>query len=459
MKKLSLSITVNYIIFLFISVYLTIITNSYYFKWVEEMSFFSMTKDFFCENINSSGGMLSYLGLFFTQLYYYPLLGSIIFILLLLVIPLLFKKSFPYVSSNINSVMFVPSYMLLLSNIILGYELIVLKSPGYMFTNTIGIIIFLLLYWWYKHSSKIYLRLLLFLFTVISFWYIGFYAYFTCLLYILNELVDRKSKFTVVSVEIVIIALHYFIIETFSYSHNRLYNLFSVVSGFEFKHDNIYLWFPFIIIFLSVVISQLLNSRKKFLENIKYKSVYSIIILLSTVSYTYFYNFNDENFRATIKINNAIDNNDWRKVNVINYNLKGKPTYGMVVSNNLAFLKNGKNNKDTRQTIKSKTLQREELILSHMNGIIVNYHIGKVNDSYRWCMEYMVEYGMRNFYIKYMIKCALLNREYALADKYLNLLSDNFFYREWTDKYKKYINNPDMIYNDKEMQSIPVQIE
>ena len=62
-----------------------------------------------------------------------------------------------------------------------------------------------------------------------------------------------------------------------------------------------------------------------------------------------------------------------------------------------------------------------------MNGIIVNYHIGKLNDSYRWCMEYMVEYGMRNFYIKYMTKCALLNEEYALAEKYLNILSGNFF--------------------------------
>ena len=53
MKKLSLSITVNYIILLLVSLYLTIITNSYYFKWVEEMSFFSMTKDFFYDNINT----------------------------------------------------------------------------------------------------------------------------------------------------------------------------------------------------------------------------------------------------------------------------------------------------------------------------------------------------------------------------------------------------------------------
>lgn len=459
MKKLSLFITTNYIILLFVSVYLTIITNSYYFKWVEEMSFFSMTKSFFCENINSYGGLLSYLGLFLTQFYYYPLLGSIIFISLLLIIPLLFKKSFPNISANINSLMFVPSYMLLLSNIILGYELIVLKSPGYMFTNTIGITISLLLYIVYKCTKVLYIRLSIFVVTAILFRYIGFYAYFTCLLYIINELVNRRSKYTVISAEIIIIVLHYIIMEIFSYSHNRLYNLFSVVSGFEFKYDYIYLWIPFIVIFLLILISQLLDSKEELLEKIKYKTVYSIIILLLTVTYIYVYNFKDENFRATIKINNAIDDNDWRKVNVINYNLKGNPTYGMVISNNLALLKNGKNNKDTRQTIKSNTLQREKLILSHMNGIIINYHIGKINDCYRWCMEYMVEYGMRNFYIKYMIKCALLNKEYALAEKYLNLLSTNFFYKEWTVKYKKYIENPNLINQDKEMQSIPIQNE
>lgn len=155
MKKLSLSITVNYIILLLVSLYLTIITNSYYFKWVEEMSFFSMTKDFFYDNINTSGGLLSYLGLFFTQFYYYPFLGSIIFILLLSTIPLLLKKAFPNICGSINSLMFVPSYMLLLSNIILGYELIVLKSSGYMFTNTIGIIISLLLHIVYRQAKGI----------------------------------------------------------------------------------------------------------------------------------------------------------------------------------------------------------------------------------------------------------------------------------------------------------------
>lgn len=459
MKKLSLSITVNYIILLLVSLYLTIITNSYYFKWVEEMSFFSMTKDFFYDNINTSGGLLSYLGLFFTQFYYYPFLGSIIFILLLSIIPLLLKKAFPNICGSINSLMFVPTYMLLLSNIILGYELIVLKSSGYMFTNTIGIIISLLLYIVYRQAKGIYSRLSLFIVTVILFKCIGFYAYFTCVLYILNELVDRKSKYTVISAEIVIILLHYFITDTLSYSHNRFHYLLSVVSGFEFKHDYIYLWVPFIVMFSSIIISQLLDSKIKLLERMKYKTAYSIIILLLTVSYTYVYNYNDENFRATIKINNAIEDNNWRKVNVINYNLKGSPTYGMVISNNLSFMKNGKNNKDTRQTIKSNTLQREELIVFHMNGIIMNYHIGKVNDSYRWCMEYMVEYGMRNFYLKYMAKCALLNEEYTLAEKYLNLLSGNFFYKEWTDRYRKYIDNPDLIKQDKEMQSIPVQSE
>ena len=190
MKKLSLSIVSNYIILLLVSVYLTIITNSYYFKWTEEMSFFSMTKNFFYDNINTSGGLLSYLGLFFTQFYYYPLLGSIIFISLLSTIPLLLKKAFPNIYVSINSLMFVPSYMLLLSNIILGYELIVLKSPGYMFTNAFGIIISLLLYIVYKQTIGIYSRLSIFFITAILFKFIGFYGYFTCILYILNDLVD-----------------------------------------------------------------------------------------------------------------------------------------------------------------------------------------------------------------------------------------------------------------------------
>lgn len=97
----------------------------------------------------------------------------------------------------------------------------------------------------------------------------------------------------------------------------------------------------------------------------------------------------------------------------------------------------------------------DELLGSVFLLVPANYHLGKINSSYRNAMEFTVAFGERVFYMKYMVRAALCNGEYELAKKYNNRLMGTLFHRYWAEHYKKYIDNPELMKESAEFNSIP----
>lgn len=60
---------VSFLLFLFISIYLTVFSNDSFLNKLQEMSLFLPTKSFFINIVRLPGGFLSYLGLFLTQFF------------------------------------------------------------------------------------------------------------------------------------------------------------------------------------------------------------------------------------------------------------------------------------------------------------------------------------------------------------------------------------------------------
>jgi hypothetical protein len=60
---------------------------------------------------------------------------------------------------------------------------------------------------------------------------------------------------------------------------------------------------------------------------------------------------------------------------------------------------------------------------------------GKVNFSTRWCIENSVEYGYSYNNLRILAICALVSEEYKLARKYLDILSNTLFQKEWAEHY------------------------
>jgi len=452
--------------FLGISLYFTAISNDSFLKWATDFSLFIPTTYYFAQCMNFAGGLLTYGGTFLTQFFYYPALGSLIFIAILFLIQYLTVIAFR-IPKNFYSVSFIPSLMLLLSITQLGYIWPILKSPGYFFSNSLGIIAFLLLFIAYRRISNLFLRILgMMLILVGGYPLFGFYALFTGIICLLYEFVlylkDKKlSRMIPVSTGLALIfsvpQLYYY----FVYYNMPFFRIYLAgLPRFDFSLKELALWLPFIVLFVLFLLFIFFLFSKQDKVNISNKTFLasstafiSAIILISVMSYK------DENFTAGVKIYNAIERNDWEKVITIAQSLHEKPTKNIVLSYRIATLltmrTDGNNSNLIRErTVKPNCIRETMLIKIQMGGISFYYNSGDINRCYHWCMENMVEHGMQVSYLKYMVKCAIVNEEYDLARKYNSILLSTMFHKNWALRYQNFIENPSLTKKSSEMNTL-----
>jgi hypothetical protein len=89
-----------------------------------------------------------------------------------------------------------------------------------------------------------------------------------------------------------------------------------------------------------------------------------------------------------------------------------------------------------------------------MGGKMLYYHYGQENYCYRWCMEDGVTYGWKVEYLKYMAKTSLINNDFKVAEKYLNILKKTMFHKDWAEKYTEYLYQPMKIRDSEEFKPI-----
>jgi hypothetical protein len=63
------------------------------------------------------------------------------------------------------------------------------------------------------------------------------------------------------------------------------------------------------------------------------------------------------------------------------------------------------------------------------------YQLGYNNEAFRWAFEAMEAKGPNPLSLKRLIVTSIINRNYALADKYLNYLDQTLFYHNWSKAY------------------------
>src|SRR4030042_4709181 len=110
-KKCFLINSISLGLFSFLVLYWTIIHNRIYLFKLQDLSLFLSTKMFFLNTVNTPGGFLLYIGSFFTQLFYYPLLGGLVYIFFLFGIQFLTIKAFN-LNKNQYPLSFIPSLLL-----------------------------------------------------------------------------------------------------------------------------------------------------------------------------------------------------------------------------------------------------------------------------------------------------------------------------------------------------------
>lgn len=79
------------------------------------------------------------------------------------------------------------------------------------------------------------------------------------------------------------------------------------------------------------------------------------------------------------------------------------------------------------------------------------YTIGLINEARHLAFEQFVQNGYAPGNIKMLIRTELINCNFKVAERYLNVLKKTMRYRSWADKYEKYLFNPELIKADPEL--------
>ena len=421
-------------IFMFLfTLLLTVVLHPDYVRMSADLNPFVTTDEFFHESMRHAGGLLAYSARFIQSLFYFPALGITILSLILIALAFVLMKLFK-VSAQMVPLCFVPPLMLLLNYTQMGYMIFVLKAPAPAVTLPLGVLCAASLAWAYSWLSNKWIRLsLLAVILLAGYPLLGTFAFFALALCLLADILNRnqtqkegKSRIFIFAIWTAVIILsavvpHIYLKHTFTLmSASAVYSM--PLPDFYWEGAERMLWLPSFVAIAGI----LLLAWKGGKEGFKTGYMTSAILLIVAL-YTYYLNNHDSNFNNILKMSRATDEAEWQKVVDIAGESKVPPTRVEVLFRNLALQKLGSASDSMFKFEDGDApynTPREYQYLRLLGARSLYYYYGKVNYAYRWCMEDMVEYGMRPAYIEYMLRCAIVNEEPKLVEKYRNLLSN-----------------------------------
>lgn len=513
-KELLITTIISLVLFVALAAYELIVNNSDTLFMAQGRNLVNNGSELFSELSKAPGSLAAWLGCYFTQFFYYPALGSSILIAFWCLLFFLIKKA--YRLSNLWSVVIIiPLALLLISIIHNGYWIYYLKQPGYWFRETFGFIYTASSVWAVSRLSKstrsyISKSVASIILISVGYYYFGYYALLAGVCILANEWCNTKKENitgTVILSAAVAITILFIphILYTNIFTEIRSDKIF--IAGLPlFQQDGFtdtLHSYPFIATSLILVALPFLNFVKE--ESLlKYRLLCRFAILAILAGIAYFVDskdFKDYNYHAELRMYDAVENQRWDEVlyesaNYTQHSFEerksGKkdshPTREMVIFTHIALMNEGKmgdqmfkfNNfgsspyvsdtlydyrtklgadgKTARVLDDNKNEILDTLCLRvHMvqtAGSLIYYNHAKTNFASRWCIENSVEFGYTFNDTKILVRCALVNGEWEVAKKYLDILKKSIYYKDWAEKYEPIIKNPKLITKYQEFQNI-----
>ncbi|WP_302452106.1 DUF6057 family protein [Phocaeicola coprocola] len=434
-----LSILFVGIAFLFWAIY-----YPFHLLYQEQYLLFLYIPSYFFDKLSYPGGVGEYIAEFLTQFYYYPYLGALIVALLLggiqrLMYRIMLKMQRTLLIGNVLS--FIPSlgawaFLCDENSLLAGIVSLLLSmgiSYGYMSLSR----------QWVKYVYVLGVFPLLY-------WCVGGVCIVTlCLILAYEWLVDsisikHKSAISLLMVIAWGISVGYAILHL-QYPVSRL------ITGIGYYR------FPTLIPFsgvLTCVIVVLLAGGVAFLPQYqKYRSLYwsiqSIVVL--TLGAGWIYSATSMKKERDMAYDYWASTCQWQQI-IQSAEQNNPDTPLSVVCLNLALGKTGQLGERMFQFFQNGTdglipdFVRDYTIPLTVNEVY--FHLGMINTSQRYVFEAMEanpSYHKSTRCIRRLAETNLLNGEYKVAAKYLNLLKHTLFYKKWAEETETYLYEEDKI--------------
>ena len=427
---------------------------------VQQQNLFLYSSLFLKQTMVTSGGMLSYLGTFFTQFFYYPWIGVVMLCSWWWLLMWLVKRTFQ-IPDRWMVLTLIPVGCLLIANMDLDYWIYVIKLKGYFFSATIGTTAGVALLWLFRIlSHNLWLRIgFIVLTAAIGYPLMGVYALATVLLMGIWtwRLTDSRKEniclSAVATLTIIVFPLVYYRYVYYQTHFNDIYltalPTFTITETLHAYYIPYYL-LALYFLFMVVVLFKPTKPTKP-IKPIKPILLQSLLLSALSACVWHFW-YKDDNYHHELRMQRCIEQADWQGVIDEGKKQKGEPTRAIVMMHNLALSRMGLQCENMYLFPKGskKTNTPLPVFMYNIAGRLIYYHYGMMNECHRMCMEEGVEYGWSVELLQYMARNAVFNKETRAATNFLNLLRQTHYYGDWADRMERLINNPDLMTNDME---------
>jgi len=463
--------------------------EQYYLKKVEDLSLFLFDKQFVLDSFRIPGGFLGLAGSFLTQFLHLPWIGSLLWVLLLLIAYQLTVRVFR-IPDEYSPFALIPIVLLIIGNMSLGYGVFIMREQDHFFAPVLGYLASLVPLAITIRSKTVWKKLLLLaVWVVVGYALLGTFAFTGAVVVACATLVQpdntRKERFAV-SLSVIALIIFVPLIIYSAYTTYRLADSWTL--GLPSISEETWtrtMRAPFQLALLCQIILALLSHKlsSNTLAMAGKIAIRSVVYLVAVIA-VWGYWFKDENFHTELAMSEAVDRFDWNRAveiykKAVESNIKSdarayasrtkkiasensnasiseivesydsrffEPTRTMVLYRDVALLKTDRA-LDEAFTMKDGGRKQKSLIqipMALQSGKQFYLQYGLPNLCYRWCIEDAVEHGWSISTIKYMTLLSIVTGEKDMAMKYIGKLEKTLFYRKWAERNRSLAGDPQL---------------
>lgn len=437
------------------------------FLWkVQEMNLFLDTPLFLKQQMVTSGWLLTYLGCFFTEFFYVPWLGVTLLTLWWAVLLVVMWRAFR-IPVRWMAVLLIPLAAIIIMNVDIGYWVYYLKLRGHFFAAAIGTTIAVGTVWLFRLvPAKYYLRhFLIFASTGMLYPLIGIYGLLAALLMGLliwrlegHTLTSRIIASAVAILSIVFWPLLYY---NYVFCQTNIQNIWwTGLPLFIVDRELPNYYIPYYVLVASLLFLTLMYGIWERRMKVANKPVVWFCIQLALVAMAGYsihrFWYKDHNFHKEFRMQLCMENLDWEGVLAQEAGDEEEPTRAIIMMRNLALFRLGRQGDEMYHYLDGSKPCNSPVPIRMMQvaGYSMYYNYGLANFCHRWCLEQGVEFGFRAEYLKYLMRCAMVNGDWQEARKYVVLLKHTRYHKAWAEKYERFIGHPDQLKAEAEFKPI-----
>jgi hypothetical protein len=429
------------------------IFNRYLLAYQEQIQLFRFDWNYFTGYLAKPGGLTEYIGAFFIQFYLNPVIGA--FIVTLTGIAAYVLSGYIFGKYKVSGILwsFIPPLLLV------ALQSDYIFNLGYIF----GLLLVLTFFAIYISVRNDYIR---YAFGFIGWFFLylaaGGFSLLATLICIIHELLFAKNRFrllagsgfALIALLLPYLACHiFYLIPVREAWFNPVFLSLREITKYALLLFIAY--FPLLLIVIEILPAA---SKKTWLQSgWNLKTILSGIIVIFAFSWGIKkYDCNPE-ISLFFEIDHYVQQAKWDKVLELASRSR-EPNRLILYYTNLALYKTGHLGDRmfyyNQIGVPGLWLNREGDEISLFLGGELFYHLGNINEAYRWAFDSMVTNGQSSpRLLKQLVLTSLINGDLVVAEEYLNILDRSLFYRNWSKHYHNYLNDPDLLLKDPEIAS------